>query len=73
MTCEECDALALKRDLLWRAYSDAVAVLNAAYTPADAGALTKLRAKTDEARIGFNLAETKFRQHQDSHVLPNGR
>jgi hypothetical protein len=70
MPCPVCTALALKRDRLWRAYSDAIAALGFC-APADAQEYLRLQSFAEESRIRFNLAATEFYQHtHDRHAVP---
>jgi hypothetical protein len=75
MSCSECVHLSEERDRLFRAYANAVAVLkasrNASHASIDAEHHRKLLATTDEARMKLILGDSKFRQHQDMHAVPN--
>jgi hypothetical protein len=71
MSCSECVDLGAKRYQFFREYMNAVAVLNASWTAADAEHHRELQATADEARINFSRADAAFRQHQDRHAVPN--
>jgi hypothetical protein len=71
MDCPQCNALAGRRNRLWREYSEAATILNASYASPDAEHYMRLRALADVSLIEFQLAEAEFRQHQDRHAVPN--